>query len=58
MPKGTTLEKLTFADVLDASDLIIAHADALKVSYVSFMFPGDPPQGQPTTGKLVYYCAL
>ena len=31
MPKGTTLEKLTFADVLNACDEIIAHRDDLKV---------------------------
>jgi hypothetical protein len=31
MPKGTTLEKLTFGNVLEAADLIVAHADALKV---------------------------
>ncbi|KAK3752586.1 hypothetical protein QZH41_006671 [Actinostola sp. cb2023] len=30
MPKGTTLEKLTFGDVLEVSDLIVTHADALK----------------------------
>lgn len=31
MPKGTILEKLTFGDVLESADQIIAHADALKV---------------------------
>ncbi|KAM7436007.1 Cytoplasmic dynein 2 heavy chain 1 [Porites harrisoni] len=30
MPKGTILEKLTFGDVLESADQIIAHADALK----------------------------
>ncbi|XP_053400577.1 cytoplasmic dynein 2 heavy chain 1-like [Mercenaria mercenaria] len=30
MPRGTTLEKLTFGHVLNASDNIIANADALK----------------------------
>uniref|UniRef100_A0A7M5UV62 Cytoplasmic dynein 2 heavy chain 1 n=1 Tax=Clytia hemisphaerica TaxID=252671 RepID=A0A7M5UV62_9CNID len=30
MPKGTTLEKLLFADVLNACDEIIAHRDDLK----------------------------
>ena len=34
MPKGTTLEKLTFRDVLDVSDNIVANADALKVGSV------------------------
>lgn len=32
MPRGTILEKLTFGDVLESADQIIAHADALKVS--------------------------
>ena len=36
MPKGTTLEKLTFGDVLEVSDLIVTHADALKVGPLSF----------------------
>ena len=31
MPRGTILEKLTFGDVLESADQIIAHADALKV---------------------------
>ena len=31
MPRGTTLEKLTFGHVLAASDEIIRNADALKV---------------------------
>jgi dynein heavy chain 2 len=31
MPRGTTLEKLTFGHVLNASDNIITNADALKV---------------------------
>jgi len=31
MPKGTTLEKLIFADVLNACDEIILHRDDLKV---------------------------
>ena len=31
MPRGTILEKLTFGDVLEGADQIIAHADALKV---------------------------
>lgn len=31
MPKGTTLEKLTFGNVLEAADLIVMHAEALKV---------------------------
>lgn len=31
MPKGTMLEKLTFGDLIKASDSIIANADALKV---------------------------
>ncbi|KAJ7371958.1 Cytoplasmic dynein 2 heavy chain 1 [Desmophyllum pertusum] len=30
MPRGTILEKLTFGDVLESADQIIAHADALK----------------------------
>lgn len=33
MPKGTTLEKLTFGDVLEVADLIVANADALKVYF-------------------------
>ena len=33
MPKGTILEKLTFGDVLQSADQIIAHADALKVGF-------------------------
>ena len=32
MPRGTTLEKLTFGQILAASDNIIANADAIKVS--------------------------
>ena len=32
MPKGTTLEKLNFGQVLASADNIIANADALKVS--------------------------
>ena len=31
MPRGTTLEKLNFGHVLNASDEIIRNADALKV---------------------------
>ena len=31
MPRGTTLEKLTFGQVLKASDQIIANANVLKV---------------------------
>lgn len=31
MPRGTILEKLTFGDVMESTDQIIAHADALKV---------------------------
>ena len=31
MPKGTTLEKLVFADILNAGDAIIAHRDEIKV---------------------------
>ena len=31
MPRGTILEKLTFGDVMESADQIIAHADALKV---------------------------
>lgn len=34
MPKGTTLEKLTFREILDASDNIVANADALKVGSI------------------------
>ena len=40
MPKGTTLEKLTFGNVLEAADLIVAHAEALKV--YPFDFPASP----------------
>lgn len=33
MPKGTTLEKLIFGDILNASEEIIAHRDELKVKF-------------------------
>ena len=33
MPRGTTLERLTFRDILQASDQIIANADGLKELY-------------------------
>lgn len=33
MPKGTTLEKLTFGDIIAVSDAIIINATALKVAY-------------------------
>lgn len=32
MPKGTTLEKLTFGSILDSADEIAAKRDELKVS--------------------------
>lgn len=32
MPRGTTLEKLTFGDILGVSDAIVINANALKVS--------------------------
>ena len=38
MPKGTTLEKLTFADVLNACDEIIVHRDDLKVKICEINF--------------------
>ena len=31
MPRGTTLEKLTFGDILGATDQILANSQALKV---------------------------
>lgn len=31
MPRGTTLEKLTFGNILDVSDAIVINAAALKV---------------------------
>ncbi len=34
MPKGTTLEKLSFGDVLNVADEIIAKRDELKVDTV------------------------
>lgn len=39
MPKGTTLEKLTFGNVLEAADLIVTHAEALKVLLFDLPFP-------------------
>ena len=32
LPRGTTLEKLTFGDIIKVADEIIANADAIKVS--------------------------
>ena len=32
MPRGTTLEQLTFGDILGAADNILANMDGLKVS--------------------------
>jgi dynein heavy chain 2 len=32
MPRGTTLEKLTFGNILGASNEIIRNSDALKVN--------------------------
>ena len=31
LPKGTTLEKLVFGDIIKVADEIIANADAIKV---------------------------
>ena len=31
LPRGTTMEQLTFGEVLDASDLIVQQAQDLKV---------------------------
>lgn len=36
IPKGMTLEKLTFGDIISHSDGIINSADALKVKYVVY----------------------
>ena len=33
LPRGTTLEKLTFGDIIKVADEIIANADAIKVFY-------------------------
>lgn len=37
MPKGITLDKLTFGDVLNACDEIILHRDDLKVCCLLFL---------------------
>lgn len=34
LPKGTTLEKLTFGDILKVADEIISNADAIKVTVI------------------------
>ena len=36
MPRGTTLEKLTFGDVIAAADAITSSADGLKELYRYF----------------------
>ena len=38
MPKGTTLEKLTFGNILDSAEEITAKRDELKVSSVSSVY--------------------
>ena len=34
MPRGTTLEQLTFGDILGAADEILANVDGLKVNFI------------------------
>ena len=38
MPKGTTLEKLTFGNIIAHADAIVANADALKASAAFVMW--------------------
>lgn len=38
IPKGMTLERLTFSDILAVADAIVAHATELKVSYSALNF--------------------
>jgi len=35
MPRGTTLEQLTFGDILGAADAILANINGLKVNLMS-----------------------
>ena len=37
MPKGITLEKLTFGDVLNSCDEILKNSSALKVSLMGYL---------------------
>lgn len=55
MPRGTILEKLTFGDVLESADQIIAHADALKVRLRSPWLGKYQQQPTANDGSLLTY---